>query len=65
MHSRHTDVPCEFWLPLNKDNPTATWTATWEADMHDITSTESWGKLEKLHAEKSRTTLRDLFRVDD
>ena len=32
--------------------------------MHDITSTESWGKLEKLHAEKSRTTLRDLFRAD-
>ncbi|WJY97079.1 glucose-6-phosphate isomerase [Corynebacterium fournieri] len=32
--------------------------------MHDITSTKSWGKLEKLHAEKSRTTLRDLFRAD-
>lgn len=32
--------------------------------MHDITSTESWGNLEKLHAEKSRTTLRDLFRAD-
>lgn len=32
--------------------------------MTDITSTESWGNLEKLHAEKSRTTLRDLFHAD-
>ena len=32
--------------------------------MHNITSTKSWGALEKLHAEKSRTTLRDLFQAD-
>nr|WP_288870545.1 glucose-6-phosphate isomerase [uncultured Corynebacterium sp.] len=32
--------------------------------MHDITSAPSWKKLEKLHAETSRTTLRDLFRAD-
>ena len=39
-------------------------TAAWEAAMHDITSAPSWKKLEKLHAETSRTTLRDLFRAD-
>ncbi|PLA37079.1 glucose-6-phosphate isomerase [Corynebacterium coyleae] len=32
--------------------------------MHDITSAPSWGKLDKLHAEKSCKTLRDLFRAD-
>ena len=32
--------------------------------MHNITSTKSWGALEKLHAEKSRTTLGDLFQAD-
>ncbi|OHO82532.1 glucose-6-phosphate isomerase [Corynebacterium sp. HMSC036E10] len=32
--------------------------------MYDITSAPSWKKLEKLHAETSRTTLRDLFRAD-
>lgn len=39
-------------------------TAAWEAAMYDITSAPSWKKLEKLHAETSRTTLRDLFRAD-
>ncbi len=33
--------------------------------MADITSTDSWRELEKLHAEKQRTTLRDLFAADD
>lgn len=33
--------------------------------MADITSTESWHELEKLHAEKKRTTLRDMFAADD
>ncbi|OEY25803.1 glucose-6-phosphate isomerase [Corynebacterium sp. BCW_4722] len=33
--------------------------------MADITSTESWGNLEKLHAEKNRVTLRDLFAADE
>ena len=33
--------------------------------MGDITGTTAWSNLEKLHAEKSRTTLRDLFNADD
>ena len=33
--------------------------------MHDITSAQSWSKLKKLHAEKTRTTLRDLFTADE
>ena len=33
--------------------------------MGDITTTEAWGNLEKLHAEKSKTTLRDLFAADE
>ena len=32
--------------------------------MTDITSTSAWKNLEKLHAEKSQTTLRDLFAAD-
>ena len=32
--------------------------------MHDITSTNSWSALGKLHAEKTRTTLRDMFQAD-
>lgn len=33
--------------------------------MSEITSTAAWGNLEKLHAEKSKTTLRDLFAADE
>ncbi len=32
--------------------------------MTDITSTSAWKNLEQLHAEKSQTTLRDLFAAD-
>lgn len=32
--------------------------------MSDITATTAWSSLEKLHAEKTSSTLRDLFRTD-
>lgn len=32
--------------------------------MSNITATTAWSNLEKLHAEKTATTLRDLFRAD-
>ena len=32
--------------------------------MTDITGTAAWGNLQKLHAEKTRVTLRDLFAAD-
>ena len=32
--------------------------------MSDITATTAWSNLEKLHAEKTATTLRDLFSAD-
>ena len=32
--------------------------------MSDITATTAWSSLEKLHTEKTSSTLRDLFRAD-